>query len=255
MTEPAQRPDLPGCEPWSTNGGRHGVLVLHGFTSCPQSMRPLAEAFGNEGYTVDLPLLPGHGTTVDDLAVTGWADWSVAADDVYQNLAARCDRVVVVGLSMGGSLTAWLASRYPEIAGIVCINPLLHIADDLVGLVREMVDAGEDRTAAIGGDIADPGTREVTYDQVPLRALLSLAEGAEAVAGAVDGITCPVLLMTSPQDHTVPPSNSDELAATVRGPVQRVSLERSYHVATLDYDRDLVVSESLKFVAKVTDDN
>src|SRR5918998_1676938 len=102
MTEPAQRPVLPGCEPWSTNGGRHGVLVLHGFTGCPQSMRPLAEAFADEGYTVDLPLLPGHGTSPDDLAATRWSDWSGAAEAVYENLAARCDRVVVAGLSMGG---------------------------------------------------------------------------------------------------------------------------------------------------------
>jgi carboxylesterase len=252
MTEPAQRPGLPGCEPWSTNGGRHGVLVLHGITSCPQSMRPLAEAFGEEGYTVDLPLLPGHGTTPADLDATGWADWSGAAEDVYRTLAARCDRVAVVGLSMGGSLTAWLASRYPEIAGIVCINPLVRVPDDLVEMGRQMLDAGESFIADIGGDIADPAGHEVAYDQVSLRALLSLAAGAEGVAAALERITCPVLLLTSPQDHVVPPTNSDELAATVRGPIQRVSLERSYHVATLDYDRDLIVAESLKFVAKVT---
>jgi carboxylesterase len=252
MTEPLQRPELPGCEPWSTGGGRQGVLVLHGFTGCPQSMRPLAEAFAEEGYTVELPLLPGHGTTVDDLDTTGWPDWSGAAEAAYQGLAARCDRVAVVGLSMGGGLTAWLATHHPEIAGIVCINPLVRIADDLVDMVRQMLEGGDDRFAAIGGDIADPDSREVAYDQVSLRALLSLAAGGEELAAGLERITCPVLLLTSPQDHVVPPTNSDELAATVRGPVQRVSLERSYHVATLDYDRELIVAEALKFVAKVT---
>jgi carboxylesterase len=252
MTEPVQRPELPGCEPWSTNGGRHGVLVLHGFTACTQSVRPLAEAFADEGYTVDLPLLPGHGTNVDDLDGTGWPDWAAAAEGAYQNLAGRCDQVVVAGLSMGGGLTAWLAARYPEIAGIVCVNPLVRIADDMVELVRQSLEAGEDRIAAIGGDIADPAGREVAYDQVPLRPLLSLAESGPEVAAGLERITCPVLLMTSPQDHVVPPTNSDELAATVRGSVQRVSLERSYHVATVDYDRDLICAEAVKFAAKVT---
>jgi carboxylesterase len=252
MTEPVRRPELPGCEPWSTSGGRRGVLVLHGFTACTQSVRPLAEAFADEGYTVDLPLLPGHGTNVDDLDSTGWSDWSAAAEGAYQNLAGRCDRVVVAGLSMGGGLTAWLAARHPEVAGIVCVNPLVRIADDMVELVRQALDAGEDRIAAIGGDIADPDGREVAYDQMPLRALLSLAESGPEVAAGLERITCPVLLMTSPQDHVVPPSNSDELAATVRGPVQRVSLERSYHVATVDHDRDLICAEAVKFAAKVT---
>lgn len=230
------------------------MLVLHGFTACTQSVRPLAEAFADEGYTVDLPLLPGHGTNVDDLDTTTWSDWSSAAEDVYQTLSARCDRVVVAGLSMGGGLTAWLAARHPEIAGIVCVNPLVRVADDVVALVQQMLEAGEQRIADIGGDIADPAAREVAYDQVPLRALLSLAESGDEVASGLERITCPVLLMTSPQDHVVAPTNSDELAATVQGPVQRVSLERSYHVATLDYDRDLISAEAVKFVAKVTGD-
>jgi carboxylesterase len=254
MTEPVVRPELPGCEPWSTDGSRHGVLVLHGFTACTQSVRPLAEAFAEEGYTVDVPLLPGHGTSVDDLDATGWADWSGAADAAYQSLAARCDQVAVAGLSMGGGLTAWLAARHPEIAGIVCINPLVRVEDDTVALVRQMLEAGEDRIADIGGDIADPSAREVAYDQVPLRALLSLAQVGDEVAPSLDRITCPVLLMTSPQDHVVPTTNSDEMAATVRGPVRRVSLERSYHVATVDYDSDLICTQAVEFVAKVIAD-
>jgi carboxylesterase len=252
MTEPAQRPVLAGCEPWSTAGGPHGALVLHGITACPQTMRPLAEAFAGQGYTVEVPLLPGHGTSVDDLASTGWADWSGAAEAAYQDLAARCDRVVVAGLSMGGSLTVWLATRHPEVAGIVCINPLLRVADDIVALAHQMLDAGEDRVPAIGGDLADPSARETAYDALPLQPLLSLADAGEELSAHLEEVTCPLLLMTSPQDHVVPPTNSDQLAASVRGPVQRVSLERSYHVATLDHDRDLIAAEAVKFAGKVT---
>ena len=113
---------MPGAEPFSAPGGPHGALVVHGFTGTPQSMRGLAEAFAAAGYAVELPLLPGHGTSVDDMATTTFADWSEAVARAYEELAARCDLVVVAGLSMGATLATWLAVRHPEIAGLVVIN-------------------------------------------------------------------------------------------------------------------------------------
>src|SRR3978361_677452 len=113
---------LAGAEPFSAAGSsRAGALVLHGFTGNTQSMQPLAHPFAGAGYTVELPLLPGHGTTVEDMARTGWADWFAAADAAYRELAGRVDKVVVAGLSMGGSLTLALALAHPEIAGIVLV--------------------------------------------------------------------------------------------------------------------------------------
>jgi len=249
-----QTPDgkeiIPGCEPWSAGGGPHGVLVLHGFTGNPQSMRGLAEAFAGAGFAVELPLLPGHGTSVDDMATTTWADWSGAAEAAYAGLAARCDKVVVAGLSMGGSLSVWLGGRHPEIAGLVCVNTVVEVPAELLAPVQEMLDGGVDRIPAVGGDVADPDQREKAYDATPLRPLLSLAgAGAELALAA---ITCPVLIMTSPQDHVVDPGNSDKLAAAVAGPVERVTLERSYHVATIDYDRDLVKEQAVAFARRVT---
>src|SRR5688500_7054534 len=174
--------ELSGCEPMSAAGGSTGALVLHGFTGCPQSMRGLAGAFAAAGHTVELPLLPGHGTTVDDMITTGWADWSGAAEQAYQDLAGRCSRVVVAGLSMGGALTLWLASRHPEIVGIVCVNPVIEVGADLVGIARDMIAAGQDRIPGIGGNIADPdAVPETAYDAAPLAPLVSLAEGTDAL--------------------------------------------------------------------------
>ena len=104
MQTPDGKEIIPGCEPWSADGGRQGVLVLHGFTGNPQSMRGLAEAFAAAGFAVELPLLPGHGTSVDDMIDTAWPDWSAAAEAAYADLAARVDRVVVAGLSSGAGL-------------------------------------------------------------------------------------------------------------------------------------------------------
>jgi carboxylesterase len=243
---------IPGCEPWSADGDEVGVLVVHGFTASPQTMLGLAQAFGAAGFTVDAPLLPGHGTSVDDMITTGWPDWSAAAEAAYEALAARCEKVVVAGLSMGGALTTWLAARHREIAGIVCINPLAVRSQAIVDLANEQLEAGTDRFPAIAGDVADPAGREKAYDATPLAPLVSLQEGVGDVEPLLGDITCPVLLMTSPQDHVVPPTDSDALALAVAGPVERVTLERSYHVATLDYDRDLIAERAIAFARKVT---
>ncbi|MBA2626017.1 MAG: alpha/beta fold hydrolase [Acidimicrobiia bacterium] len=184
---------------------------------------------------------------------TRWDDWSGAVEAAYTDLAERCRRVVVAGLSMGGTLACWVTARHPEVAGLVCVNPLVLPPDpEQVTLLRSMLDAGETIAPGIGSDIADPDVVETAYDGSPLAPALSLFEATEALGGALARIACPVLLLTSPQDHVVAPASSDHLAASVAGPVERVTLERSYHVATLDFDRDLIAERTLDFVRKVT---
>ena len=243
---------MPGCEPWSAPGGPHGALVVHGFTGNPQSLRGLAEALHGAGYAVELPLLPGHGTAVDDMVETGWRDWTAAVEAAYEALATRVDRVVVAGLSMGGALALWLASRHRQVAGVVCVNPAVDVGAEMVDGIRQMIDGGIDRIPAIGGDVADPAGREKAYDATPLRPLLSLADAAAETVDDLPKVTCPVLLMTSAQDHVVDPHNSDIVAERVSGPVERVVLERSYHVATLDYDKDLIFERAVEFAGRVT---
>jgi carboxylesterase len=244
---------LPGAEPWSSDGGPAGALCLHGFTGNPSSMRPVAEAFAAAGFAVELPRLPGHGTTVTDMQATGWADWTAAAEAAYERLAARCERVVVAGLSMGGTLTIWLATRHPELAGIVCINPATQpLASEMLEMVQGMLDEGTEVLPGIGSDIAAEGVVETAYPETPLRPLLSLQAGLAALQGDLGRIACPVLLLTSPQDHVVDPAQSDHLAGAVRGPVERVALERSYHVATLDHDAGLVCERAVAFARRVT---
>ena len=243
---------IPGAEPWTHDGGPVGVLVLHGFTGNPGSMRVLAERIAGAGFTVDLPLLPGHGTVVEDLIPTAWADWLAHAEDRYAALAARCEQVVVVGLSMGGALTAWLASEHPEIAGIVCINAVVSVPPGMREAVQEVLATGADRFAGIGSDIAEPGVAETAYADTPLEPLLTLFEAADNLGDRMTKITSPALIITSRQDHVVPPENSDLLAASVSGPVERIWCERSFHVVTQDYDRELVFDATVGFAQKVT---
>ncbi len=249
----SERAVIPGAEPFSAQGDDVGVLVLHGFTGNPGSVRPLAEALAADGRTVALPRLPGHGTAVEDMLETRFTDWSATAEAAYAELAGRVRTVVVAGLSMGGTLACWLTARHPEVAGLVAVNALVQPPDpDMLSMVRAMVDAGETVAPGIGSDIADPDSHETAYAGSPLLPLLSLVEALDGLQADLPRIACPVLILTSPQDHVVPPTNSDHLASVVAGPVERVTLERSYHVATLDYDKDLIAERTAAFVRKVT---
>ncbi|MGE0795403.1 MAG: alpha/beta hydrolase [Acidimicrobiia bacterium] len=233
------------------NAGELAVLVLHGFTGSPDTMAHLSGAIAAAGYTISVPTLPGHGTTVEDMATTDWADWSGAAEAAYTELAGRSARVAVVGLSMGATLTCWLAAHHPEIAGIVCVNPFVLPRDpDEIAFIDALIEAGETITDPVGADIADPDVVEPAYDRTPLVPLRSLVNAVTDLQPDLERIACPLLLLTSAEDHTVDPLNSDHLANQVVGPVERVRLERSYHVAVLDYDKDVVVEHTLAFLAE-----
>jgi carboxylesterase len=243
---------MAGAEPYSAVGDGRGALVLHGFTGNPHSVRGVAMALADAGLSVELPLLPGHGTEVADMLPTRWSDWTAAVVQTYVSLAARCEGVVVVGLSMGGLLALWLAERHPEISGLVLVNPMVLPPDEsLVSLVQSMIDAGEELAPGIGSDIAMEGVQESSYAETPLRAARSLFTAAAEVSADLESVVCPVLLFTSAQDHVVDPVSSEVLVARLTGPVEQVRLERSFHVATLDWDRDEIEARTVEFATAV----
>ena len=241
---------VPDAEAWSAPGGPGGVLLLHGFTGSPFALRPLASLLAGAGYAVELPRLPGHGTVIEDLVPMRWEDWCAATDAAYADLAARCQRVVVVGFSMGGGLSCRLTAAHPEIAGLVLINPMLAPSvEEIRNMATTLFEGGMELVPGVGDDIARPHTTELAYSEIPLAPLMSLYAGLEAdVLPVLDKLACPVLLFSSRQDHVVPPGDGDRLAAVVSAPFERVWLEESYHVAPLDIDRPLVEERVSEFV-------
>lgn len=249
---PMTSPVMPGAEPFSHRGGPDGVLVLHGFTGNPQSLRPLALALAGAGYSVELPLLPGHGTAVEDMVPTRFHDWAAAADETYDELASRCRQLAVAALSMGGTLACRLAQRRPEIKGLVLVNPLVDPpAESYREVISSLLESGMEVGPAVGSDIAKEGVTELSYPGSPLAAALSMFEGVDEVAAGLSRITCPVLLLSSRGDHVVPSSSGDVLVAGVAGPIERVWLERSFHVATLDHDAGEIERRALAFLEEV----
>jgi carboxylesterase len=140
------------------------------------------------------------------------------------------------------------------VAGLILVNPATKAQpDDVVAMLQEMIDGGNTVMPGIGSDIADPSVTEIAYESTPLLALLSLQnDGLAPMAARYGELKMPVLLYTSHNDHVVPPENSEHLAATVGGELDHVWLDRSFHVATQDYDRDTITSGAAEFVARIT---
>jgi carboxylesterase len=190
---------------------------------------------------------------VDDLEQAGWDDWVGVAEAAFRTLATACEQVVVAGLSMGGSLACRVvADHAEEVRGLVAVNPFIDPpAETFREALRALLADGIRRAPGIGGDAADPSAQEVGYRELPLAALLSLSEGLDDLLERLPRITCPILLLTSRVDHVVPTVSSDILAERVTGPVERVWLERSWHLATLDYQRDDVARRAVEFANKL----
>jgi carboxylesterase len=248
-------PVLPGAEPLSHRAGSSlGVLVLHGFTGNPSSVRSLADAMVAAGFDVEMPRLPGHGTTIEDMMATAWSDWFGAALAGFDDLAGRCDRVAVAGLSMGGLLTLAVGMDRPA-AGLVCVNPVARMrSPEETAMVDELIADGMTVLPGIGSDIADPDAVEIAYEGTPLAPLRSMFhDGVRPRCERWGEIAAPLLLFTSAQDHVVDPADSTHLASTYGGPVDHVWLERSFHVATQDFDRDLIAERAVAFVTGLGD--
>ena len=245
---------LPGCEAWSHVGGhRSGVLVVHGFTGSPASVRNVAEALAAAGHDVEMPRLPGHGTSIDDMLTTLWTDWAGEVAAAYDRLANRVKQVLVIGQSMGATLVLTMAFERPATAGVVVINPLTRArGDDVIEMIDDYLDDDIVVAPGEGSDIADPEGTDISYAGTPLAQLRSLlTDGVTPITDRYGELTMPLRLFTSRNDHVVEPADSEHLAATYGGSVEHTWLERSFHVATRDYDRDLLVHQIVAFAGRV----
>ncbi|PZS33537.1 MAG: esterase [Pseudonocardiales bacterium] len=244
---------LAGAEPFAADGGSIGVVLSHGFTGMPGSMLPWAEHLAAAGYTVRLPLLPGHGTTWQDTNRSKWTDWYGAINDAYSDVAARCETVFACGLSMGATLVTRLAEEHGDkIAGLVLVNPSYATLRVDAKFARYIGWALRS-TPGIGSDVKKPDVREPALDRTPIQAFASLQRLWRVTLADLPKITAPILMFRSREDHVVEPVSGRLLQAGATGTtVREVILENSYHVATLDHDAPLIFEGSVEFIRSLT---
>jgi carboxylesterase len=241
-------PLMPGAEPYHHEGGKVGVLLCHGFTGTPQSLRPWAEFLARAGLTVSLPRLPGHGTTWQEMSHTGWEDWYGELEHAFGELRGRCPDTFVMGLSLGGCMALRLAEVHGDaVRGVVAVNPsvvndvpLLRLAPLLKWVVPSV--------PGVANDIKKEGVTELAYDRTPVRAAATLPRLWSLVQSELHKVTQPVLVYHSPQDHVVKPASVRLLRERLGDNLTVVELPNSYHVATLDNDAETIFQGSLEFI-------
>ena len=240
---------MAGAEPFRMEGNTTGVLVSHGFTGTTQSVRPLGEALAAEGFTVAGPRLTGHGTTIDDHARSTARGWISSIEEDLAWLEGRCENVFIAGLSMGGMFSLYFAGIRPDlIRGAVPINACVYLNNpDLARLVFD--PAAPPTVPGVGSDIKAPGIEELAYPEVPVPVLKDFMAIMRTTDDLLSAITAPVLVLQSLEDHVVPPENGpyilERLGSTDK---ELVRLENSYHVATLDNDKELIAERTIRFI-------
>lgn len=246
----------PGCEAWSAQGSGAnadiGFLLIHGYSGSPAGMRPWAQDLAERGFTVELPLLPGHGTHYKDVSRITWQDMAREVVRGFERLRARSRVCIAAGLSVGGLLALRLAqTRGHDLGGIIAVNPHLftsHPLTPFMPVLKYVVPF----FPGIINDIAKPDMDELGYEKLGLRGLSSVHALQRQVRPRLGDITVPTLLFSSREDHVVSPACGEEIAAKIgSGDFEHIWLERSYHVATLDYDYPIILEHSVKFAERI----
>ncbi len=251
---------LPGADPWAAPGKGEregtGIVVLHGLTGNPRTSTPFAKVLNAQGFTVDVPRLPGHGTTWEDMALTSYRDWRDEAALALERLMQSCDRVFVTGLSMGGTIAIDLAWERPaDIAGIIPINapvmPRKWLLSKVEPVIARLLKSLSTSAAGMCENDSARPFDEMAYNRVPLKAAQSLLDQLPRIQKGLSEIRVPVLVAYSPEDHTVPSENSQELLNRVPG-AEAVVLANSYHLATVDLDADLLEERTVEFIDRIS---
>ena len=244
---------LEGCEEFAFGEGPVGALLVHGFTGSPQGLRGLGEHLAAHGIAVAGPRLPGHGTTWEDLNTRSSDEWRETVETSFDHLRSKVDEVFLVGLSFGGALSLDLAARRADdVAGIVTLAGMVFSKDPrrfLAPFIRRVAAS----LPGVGNDIADPAGKEIAYDRLPTAAADQVLRYVKKAKDALPWVSSPILVMHGRNDHTVHPSNADYIFENVGSTDKELLwLERSYHVVTLDYDKDVVAERTLKFIKERT---
>jgi carboxylesterase len=240
---------LEGAEEFRFGDGRVAALLVHGFTGSPQSMRPLGKYLGDKGLAVVGVRLPGHGTTWQDLNTRTAQEWIEAAEEAFHRLGTQKEKVFLVGLSFGSAICLDIAARYPDkVAGVVGLAPFLFTKDPrrfLSPLIRRIAKS----VPGVANDIFDPEQRELAYDRFPVGAGHLMLQFAKKVVAELGAVRSPTLLIHSRNDHTAHPSNSQVIHDAISSEDKEIVwLDRSYHVITLDVDRDDVYKRTFRFI-------
>ncbi|MBN1264018.1 MAG: alpha/beta fold hydrolase [Anaerolineales bacterium] len=240
---------IPGGEPFFMEGGSTGCLLVHGFTASPQEMSWMGQYLHQRGYTVLGIRLAGHATDLQDLARVHWQDWLHSVEDGFHMLSTRCDRVVPIGISLGGALSLKFAASHP-VPAVICMSTPYELQVPPVWLLQALsIFVPVRKKGPTSWSIPDAGPVRVDYRGYPLHAIVEMAKFLKTLHPDLAKLTCPVLLMHSSRDDFVLPENMEKLCFSIGSQIKQKQLfSHSNHILTCDIDRDDVFAAAAAFL-------
>lgn len=243
-------------DPFDLVGGREiGVVLVHGFTGTPYELRYLADQLARDGFACHGPLLPGHGTSLDDLDHTTWRDWVAAVEAAVAHMRTRTPQVALVGCSLGGLLALHHAAVHDDVVAVASLAAPLWLGG-LSGQIARWTAGGPlrrvRRLPKLGGsDVRDRAARAANpcYPAIPTRALGELLAFMPVVDAALPRVRRPLLVLHARQDHTAPVACAQRIADRARAERVRI-LPDSYHLIGIDVERDIVAAEVTTFLRR-----
>ncbi|MBS0249451.1 MAG: alpha/beta fold hydrolase [Proteobacteria bacterium] len=257
-------------------GGRTGVLLIHGLCGTPAEMRFVAIGLARAGYTVHCPTLAGHGGTRADIVTTTWQDWLRSAEAALEELRQECDTVIVGGLCLGSIVALHLAASHPDkVQGVALFSPTLWVNGWAMPWYSRLFSLVRSRRIANLMQFPDADSLGIKCPRVRdfVRAALAASDGSALGTVGTPGamlyehrrlvsvmkkrigeIRQPALIVHSREDDYANLKNATYLQAALQGAAELLVLDDSYHMVTLDRQRDLVVEKTQAFVARVLAD-
>jgi carboxylesterase len=240
---------MKGGEPFSFSAdSKVGVVVIQGFTGTTSSVYYLGKCLADKGYNVEGPRLTGHGTKWQDLNNVKYTDWINDVEKALERIKKRAEHIYVAGLSMGGTLALYLAEHHQDIKGVILINHAILLHDPrlpFLGVLKYFIKS----TPAIGSDIKDPSQKEIAYERTPTAGAHEMVKLLSIVRKDLSKVTAPTLIFKSKEDHVVPLDNAEYTLEQISSKNKKIIwLENSYHVATMDFDKDLICEKSAEFI-------
>ena len=241
---------IEGAEPFLLKGGSEGVLLIHGFTGLPAELLLMGKFLNRAGYTVLGVRLAGHATNELNLMKTTNEDWFNSVLDGYAILSGFCEKIFVVGHSMGALLTLKLAySRRVEkivtLAAPIFIDESLHLKD--LPPRSECKNFSVIRPHRRLKDV--PPAANKSYRKMPFISVHELINLMEEIKILLPKITTPILIMHGTEDHTAQPQSADFIEEKINSArKEKIFVENCGHLLPLTETRDFVFEEVLKFL-------